>query len=265
MQLPYAPFWSPLSPLAGAAIDHGVPRVSSNAGRPRPRTLAEFQAQIQAERRGKLSRALSRPVHYVALGASDAIGVGATVSNGSYVHRLAGRLQGYFGASRTVLLHNLGVTGYTLGDILQHELPEALTLSPDIVTLWAGGNDLVQGIDANDFVDQLRQVLTLLQRLDCQVFVASPPDLSLVPVIRNLPPWLMPLTGLQSYAQKRSQELLDAVLRLVPSMGATYVHLPFSELAADPSLVSADGFHPSDAGYERLAGAWWQVIARALS
>jgi lysophospholipase L1-like esterase len=37
-----------------------------------------------------------------------------------------------------------------------------------------------------------------------------------------------------------------------------------SQVLADPTLVAADGFHPSDAGHARLADAWWAEVRKRL-
>lgn len=233
---------------------------SSGSGARSRLTLADLQAQLVQATRAKLARELDRPLVYAALGASDTVGIGATVPDVGYVDQLAERLRAYYEPRRPVDVHNLGVSGYTLRDIEQWQVPRVPALRPDLVTLWAGGNDVLQSVDPSDFAAQLARTLGVLQRSDAVVFVATVPDLSVLPVVRSLPPWLMPLSDLTGYAHRRSRELGDAVLRLAPAHGAHLVHLAMGEVLADPTLVAADGFHPSDLGYARLADAWWQVI-----
>src|SRR5690349_19355119 len=68
---------------------------------------------------------------YVALGASDAVGVGASdPSTTAYVPRLIARLPAHAFAL------NLGVNGYTVKQALADELPPALAAHPTLVTVW---------------------------------------------------------------------------------------------------------------------------------
>lgn len=227
-------------------------------------TLAELQAQLQQQARRRFGRDQARPLVYVALGASDAVGVGASSPDRGYVSLLARRLRQYYAPARDVVTHNLAVSGYTILDIERDELPDAPHFAPDLVTLWTGGNDVVQSVEPEDFQRALTHVLTALQRSGAAVFVGMPPDLSLVPLIRAFPPWLMPMGDPPAYAHRRSQELGNLVLRLAPLCGAYVVTLPMSRVLADPRLVAADGFHPSDAGHAELAQAWWTAITGAL-
>lgn len=227
-------------------------------------TLAELEAQLAARARQRFARQAGKPLVYVALGASDAVGVGATTAQGGYVELLAARLRRYYQPERSVAVYNLAVSGYTIGEIARDELPRLPGLAPDLITLWAGANDVVQSVDGEEFSDQLTRILAVAQRSGAATFVGTVPDLSLVPLIRAFPPWLMPMGDPVAYARRRSRELADVVLRLGPAYGAHLVHLPMGEILSDPGLVAADGFHPSDAGHARLADAWWTEIRKAL-
>ena len=227
-------------------------------------TLAELEAQLAARARQRFAHRADRPLVYVALGASDAVGVGASTPRGGYVELLAARLRRHYQPERSVAVYNLAVSGYTIGEIARDELPRLPGLAPDIVTLWAGGNDVVQSVGGDEFRDHLTRILMATQRSGAATFVGTVPDLSLVPLIRSFPPWLMPMGDPVAYARRRSRELADLVLRLAPAYGAHLVHLPMGEILADPGLVAADGFHPSDAGHARLADAWWAEMRKVL-
>lgn len=227
-------------------------------------TLAELQAQLEQQRRRRLAPDVRRPLVYVALGASDAAGIGASAPQRSYVELLAARLRRYYAPERAVTMHNLAVSGYTILDIEREELPQVPALAPDLVTVWAGGNDVVQSVETDAFRGALQHVLAVLRNTGAAVFVGTVPDLSVMPLIRSFPAWLMPMGDPAVYARHRSRDLGDVVLRLVPAYGAVLVNLPMSEVLAHRDLVAADGFHPSDAGHARLADAWWQEIRRLL-
>ncbi|HEY5521455.1 MAG TPA: SGNH/GDSL hydrolase family protein, partial [Candidatus Limnocylindrales bacterium] len=44
------------------------------------------------------------------------------------------------------LVANLGVNGYTSGDLIEDELPRLARLDPDFVTVLIGVNDIVQRV-----------------------------------------------------------------------------------------------------------------------
>lgn len=227
-------------------------------------TLAELQAQLQQQARRRFARTLRRPLVYVALGASDAVGVGASDPAHSYVELLAARLRRHYHPERAVTTRNLAVSGYTLLDIDRDELPRLSALAPDIITLWTGGNDVVQSVEADQFRDALVHILQGVQQSGAAIFVGTVPDLSAVPLIRSFPAWIMPMGDPAAYARRHSRELGEVVLRLVPAYGGTLVDLPMSQVLTNPSLVAPDGFHPSDSGHARLAAAWWTEVSKLL-
>src|SRR3954453_24025772 len=78
-----------------------------------------------------------RPLTYVAMGASDAVGVGATnPETDGWVPRLGAEL----GPNTRVV--NLAVSGSTLAQAMQEQLGPALDAQPDVVTVWLAVNDL---------------------------------------------------------------------------------------------------------------------------
>src|SRR5262245_42658771 len=78
-----------------------------------------------------------RPLTYVALGASDAVGVGATnPTTDGWGPRLGA---GLGDGTRVV---NLGVSGSTLNQALQEQVAPAMDARPDVVTVWLAVNDL---------------------------------------------------------------------------------------------------------------------------
>jgi lysophospholipase L1-like esterase len=227
-------------------------------------TLAELQAQLSRQAQHRLLRNVDRPLVYVALGASDAVGVGASDAAHSYVELLAARLRDHFSPARAVTVRNLAISGYTILEIDRDELARVPALAPDIVTLWTGGNDVIQSVDPAEFRGALAHILSVLQRTPAAVFVGTVPDMSLVPLVRSFPAWIMPLGDPAAYARRHSHDLGEIVLRLVPTYGARLVSLPMSQVLTVPALVARDGFHPSDAGHARLAASWWAEIRKVL-
>jgi acyl-CoA thioesterase-1 len=195
---------------------------------------------------------------YVAMGASDAVGVGASDPNTTaYVPRLIARLPAHAFAL------NLGVSGYTAKQALAEELPQALSAHPTLVTVWLVGNDFRQCTPLADYQRDLDSLLGQLQsQTHAQVFVANAPDMSLLPAIRDGSPNLGAcLRGLQP-AQIRAvvaqwNAVIDAV---VAKHHQVLVDLFHSDLEAHPEYIASDGFHPSDSGYRVLADLFWTQI-----
>src|SRR6266852_5685569 len=114
---------------------------------------------------------------YVAIGASDTVGVGATdPRTGSWPARVAAKLP--LGADYV----NLGVSGSLASQASREQLPTALGLRPQLVTIWLAVNDLNASVSAADYSVALRSVIApLVSGTAARIFVGSVPDLRPVP------------------------------------------------------------------------------------
>lgn len=197
---------------------------------------------------------------YVALGASDALGIGATDPNTQgYVPIIISRLPKTAGAL------NLGVSGITLHDALTQELPQAIQAQPNLITVWLVGNDFKDCTSLKQYGADLDKLLTQLQtKTHSQVFVANTPDMSALPAFQGssiLP--LGPCFTTMSLADIRAlaQQWNTVIDPIVAKHGDTLVNLFVSALSSQPDLISpADGFHPSSKGYALLADLFWAQI-----
>ena len=120
---------------------------------------------------------LSTPVTYVALGASDAVGVGTNEPGSQgYVPLLAAHLQ------KGSHLLNLGVSGIRLHEALTQELPLALNTSPTLITIWLVANDFVGGVQYDAYMKDLNSLLQQLRAgTKARIVMANLPDLTLLP------------------------------------------------------------------------------------
>lgn len=192
------------------------------------------------------------PVTYVALGASDAVGVGSNKPGSQgYVPLLAEHLPS---GSHTL---NLGISGIRLHAALQRELPLALSASPRLITIWLVANDFVGGVLYDSYMQDLD---TLLQQLrsntHARIVMANLPDLTRLPRFAHI-----------SAQQKAT--MLTAIKRWNSGIAASAAHYMVavvdlfaqeSQLTTHPEYVSGDGFHPSPAGYVQLANSFWREI-----
>jgi acyl-CoA thioesterase-1 len=192
------------------------------------------------------------PVTYVALGASDAVGIGSNIPGSQgYVPLVAAHLP------KGSHLINLGISGIQLHEALSQELPLALTTSPNLITIWLVANDFIGGVTYDNYLHDLN---TLLQQLQvstrARVVMANLPDLTRLPAFAN-----------ESSSQKFQmllaiQQWNRSIAQLAKKYGVVLLDLfsQGSRLTAHPEYISGDGFHPSPSGYVQLANYFWQAI-----
>ena len=195
---------------------------------------------------------LNGPVTYVALGASDAVGVGSN-SPGSqgYVPLVAARLP------KGSHLINLGISGIRLHEALSKELPLALSTSPDLITIWLVANDFIDGVTYDDYMHDLNILLQQLHTsTHARLVMANLPDLTLLPSFAHK------TTAQKMRTRAAISEWNAGIAQLATRYDTVVVDLfrLGSQLTAHPEYVSGDGFHPSSSGYAQLANYFWLAI-----
>jgi acyl-CoA thioesterase-1 len=191
----------------------------------------------------------ARPLTYVAIGASDAVGVGATnPETDGWVPRFGARL------GPGVRIVNLGVSGSTLSQAVEEQLGPAVDAQPNVVTVWLAVNDLNARVPLEQYATDLDALLTLLDTTHARVLVGNVPDLAGLAAYRGIDP-----VPLQAEVDRWNQVIADTTLRHGDTLVDLYAH--WQEIAQHPEYLSADGFHPSSDGYQALA----DVFAEALS
>jgi lysophospholipase L1-like esterase len=194
------------------------------------------------------------PIVYVALGDSTGAGVGAR--EGGYVARLHKRILERRNGSNLV---NLCVSGATTEDVLQLQLQRGVAANPDLVTLGVGINDIGHRLTLDQFSKNYEEILsTLKQKTRAAIVVTNLPDISSAPRI----PGSM-RREYQGQIEQYSRRLEEIAARHGVTVFDIYT-ITTTELASHPEYFSADGFHPSDAGYELWAEEMWPTLARIL-
>jgi lysophospholipase L1-like esterase len=195
------------------------------------------------------------PVVYVALGDSTGVGVGAR--EGGYPVRLLTRIEREHPAST---LTNLCVSGATTDDVLRGQVERAIAARPALVTLGIGINDLHRGVSVETFARNYEEIVTrVTSKTEATLVVTNLPDISFAPVV---PPFL----------REESHRRIVLFNEQIQAVAERH-HLPVADaytathdmLATHPEFFSADGFHPSDAGYEFWAKTMWQTVQSALA
>jgi lysophospholipase L1-like esterase len=126
---------------------------------------------------------------YVALGDSFTEGLNDPLPDGSF-RGWADRLAEILAAGRSGFQYaNLSLRGKMLDEILDEQLPIALELRPALVTLCAGGNDIiVPGADVDAVARRLDEGVAKLREAGIPVLMFNGPDtkvLSVMSVLRG--------------------------------------------------------------------------------
>ena len=194
------------------------------------------------------------PIVYVALGDSTGSGVGAR--EGGYVLRLFKRLVERRPESQ---LTNLCVSGATTADVLRGQIQRGVALNPDLVTVGIGINDIGHGVTLEQFSKNYEEILsTLREKTTARIVVTNLPDISSAPRIPG------PLRNeYQQQILRFSQRLEEIARRHDVTIFDIYT-ITHKDLASHPEYFSADGFHPSDEGYEFWAAQMWPTVAQVI-
>jgi lysophospholipase L1-like esterase len=196
------------------------------------------------------SATVASGIKYVAIGASDSVGVGASdPAKGSWPALVAARLP--VGSPPYT---NLGVSGSFALQAVTQQLPGAIAQKPNLVSIWLAVNDLNATIEPASFAESLGQIVDgLVQKTGATIFVGDVPDLRAVPVYAGVDKARL-LAGINAY-----NEAIAAIAARNPSRVKVVDLFTGSAALVSTGTVSADGFHPSDEGYqliaERFAGA----------
>jgi lysophospholipase L1-like esterase len=184
-------------------------------------------------------------LRFVVLGDSIAHGIGARRAEDTLGRRLASALtdEGF-----AVDLHVVAVPG-AVSAHLAAQVRRAEPLAADLALLLIGANDLARFVPAEAAAADLGSAVTALRRGGTDVVVVPAPDMSSVPFV---PPAFRPaVQAACALLQQRQARAAEAAGARVADIGGT-IGRAFAE---DVALFSADRFHPSSAGYARIAAA----------
>ncbi len=201
--------------------------------------------------------ALDAPVHrsprgawrsYVALGDSFTEGVGDpdphTGTERGWADRLAAVLAREDAGFRYA---NLAVRGLLLDAIVRTQVPEAVRMAPDLVSICAAGNDLLRpGADLDALSERFEGAVATLRATGADVLVFTGFD------TRESP--LLNLVG------RRLAAMNDHIREIAHRQGAYLVDLWVMPPLADPRARTDDRLHLNAGGHERVAARVCEVL-----
>lgn len=171
-----------------------------------------------------------RSATIVALGDSVTLGTGATSGQG-YVNVLERRI------GQPII--NAGVSGDTTASALARLDSSVLSLNPDVVIVFLGGNDILRGVSNGVMFENLRLIIERIQDSGAEVV----------------------LVGV--HGSVFLSDLEDDYRNLALSTGAHYVPGAFVGILGNPLMMN-DLVHPNNAGHELIAERILPVLQDAL-
>jgi lysophospholipase L1-like esterase len=185
------------------------------------------------------------PLHLLVLGDSIAYGTGALRPDDTLGRRLSAALtaDGF-----DVELRVVAVPGAVSAD-LASQVRRAEPFHADLAVVVIGANDLARFLPADQAAAALAAAVAALRARGTDVVAVPAPDMSMVPFV---PPAFRPaVRAACAQLQRRQTAVVEAAGGSVAGVAAEVA----GAFGADPAMFSADGFHPSSAGYARIAAA----------
>ena len=187
------------------------------------------------------------------LGDSIAWGQGATRDR----DRLPARLvDGLASRGHDAEVRVLAVPGATSAG-LASQVRQALSWSPDLAVVVIGANDLTHLVPVEQAAAALGDAVRRLRTAGAEVVVAPTPDLSAVPHVPVFLRETVRAAGDLLRARQVAVVLAEGGRVADPDQRA------LRAFATDPTLFSADRFHPSSAGYAVIADSLLPALVLA--
>ncbi len=183
---------------------------------------------------------------YVAVG--DSFSEGMSDDHPTLTGTYAGwadRLAAYLAAEAHAAGHgfgyaNLAVRGRLLADIAGRQVDEALALSPDLVSIVGGGNDLLRPkADVDALAARLEVAVARLRAAGADVLMATPVDPRDAPVVRRI--------------RGRSAVYTAAIWSIAARHGAYVIDQWGMTALRDARLWAPDRIHMTAEGHRRVA------------
>jgi lysophospholipase L1-like esterase len=177
----------------------------------------------------------------VALGDSFTEGVGDPWPDRSACRGWADRLAEILAAQEPDLRYaNLAIRGKMLAQVLDEQVPAAAAMRPDLVTIAAGGNDLLRPrIDPDLLAEPFNAAIEQLTAAGSRVLIFAGFNPSMFPLIRMI---------------RRRAAIFNAHLRAIARQhDCLLVDLWTMRVLSDSRMWSEDRLHLSPEGHRRVA------------
>ena len=134
---------------------------------------------------------------------------------------------------------NLAVRGNLVRHVVAEQIEPAIAMAPDLVSVAAGGNDILRGTDVDSLADLFDSGVAQLRAAGCRVLIFTGFDPLAFPLIRLLRGRIAAYNmHLRAIADERGCDLVD---------------LWAMRVLCDPRAWSADRLHLTAEGHRRVA------------
>ena len=135
---------------------------------------------------------------------------------------------------------NLAVRGRRMGDVIDGQIKPALALNPDLVTIYAGMNDLLKmRTDLDAMMTRYARALRQLTESGARVLTFTAADLSTVPIFRRL--------------RGRAAIYNELLRAIIDDLGIELVDFWRFPEYRDPAMWDSDRCHLSALGHQQMA------------
>jgi lysophospholipase L1-like esterase len=178
---------------------------------------------------------------FAALGDSFTEGVGDPYADGAGCRGWADRFAGQLAARSPGLRYaNLAIRGKLLGEVLDEQVPAAVEMAPDLVSLAAGGNDLLRPrTDPDDLAATFETAVTRVAAAGAAVLVFTGFDPKAFPLLRLI--------------RGKSAVLTMHVREIASRHGCLVADLWTMRILTDRRLWTPDRLHLTPDGHRRVA------------
>ena len=142
---------------------------------------------------------------------------------------------------------NLAVRGKLLRQVVATQVPLAVTMAPDLVSIAAGGNDLLRpGADPDGLAELFDAGVALLQQAGCRVLMFTGFDPRTFPVLRLI--------------RGKVAEYNMHLRAIADNRGCDLVDLWSMRVLRDPRAWSVDRLHLTGEAHRRVALRAYEVL-----
>lgn len=188
----------------------------------------------------------ANPLVYTALGDSLTAGVGSSKIEQTFPYLIAQKLNKKY---RTVTFFDFGVPGAKTEAVATDQFQKLPNLYPEVVTVLVGINDVLGDRTTEQFTKDYQKLLDQLNTLkNSRVYILS------IPYLGSSQITFFPYNLLLDWRIRQFNQVIKTLVKRYPF---EYIDLYALSKADEHSLnfYSADGFHPSDAGYAQWGAA----------
>ncbi len=153
--------------------------------------------------------------------------------------------------------HNLGQSGLRSEEVIDFQLQQALALKPDLISITAGGNDMLQKKwNKRRFEKNMRHLLDHACQDSRTVLTCTIPDLF---VHLKLARWK------KFIGRMWLHEYNQLMTKLAHEYQTVHIDFYHHEISADHTIWSQDAVHPNAKGYFEIANAYAHVLQSSCS